>query len=64
MENLQSKRIYFDAEDRPPPSYWRGDMQMDSDDSFGMLPESGNLPSPKQIKTKMDPEGEFILLLL
>ncbi|VDM91703.1 unnamed protein product [Litomosoides sigmodontis] len=58
MENLQSKRIYFDAEDRPPPSYWYGGMQMDSssDDNFGVSHENGNLPSPKQIKTKMNPE--------
>ncbi|EFO15614.1 hypothetical protein LOAG_12895 [Loa loa] len=56
MENLQSKRIYFDAEDRPPPSYWHGETQMQptNDDNFRMTHENGNLSS--QIKTKIDPE--------
>ncbi|VDM94223.1 unnamed protein product, partial [Onchocerca ochengi] len=58
MENLQSKRIYFDAEDRPPPSYWHGDMQMhiSNDNNFRIPHENGNLSSSKQIKTAIDPE--------
>lgn len=63
MENLQSKRIYFDAEDRPPPSYWHGEIQMQqptNDDNFKISYENGNFLSSKQIKTKIDPEGEFI----
>uniref|UniRef100_A0A915PLV5 Uncharacterized protein n=1 Tax=Setaria digitata TaxID=48799 RepID=A0A915PLV5_9BILA len=58
MENLQSKRIYFDAEDRPPPSYWHGEMNMESsnDKNLTIPNENGNLPSSKQIKTKIDPK--------
>uniref|UniRef100_A0A0R3RLL4 Protein muscleblind n=1 Tax=Elaeophora elaphi TaxID=1147741 RepID=A0A0R3RLL4_9BILA len=58
MENLQSKRIYFDAEDRPPPSYWHGEtlMQPSNDDNFNMSHENENFSSSKQIKTKIDPE--------
>ncbi|KAK6111502.1 hypothetical protein QQG55_43900 [Brugia pahangi] len=61
MENLQSKRIYFDAEDRPPPSYWHGETQIQpsDDDNFKISHENENffpLSSSKQIKTKIDPK--------
>ncbi|VDO28594.1 unnamed protein product [Brugia timori] len=61
MENLQSKRIYFDAEDRPPPSYWHGETQIhpSDDDNFKISHENENffpLSSSKEIKTKIDPK--------
>ncbi|EJW73500.1 hypothetical protein WUBG_15594, partial [Wuchereria bancrofti] len=61
MENLQSKRIYFDAEDRPPPSYWHSETQMQpsDDNNLKISHENENfssLSSSKQIKTKIDPK--------
>ncbi|VDM95342.1 unnamed protein product [Thelazia callipaeda] len=52
MENLQSKRIYFDVEDRPPPAYWSTETQSPISDTRNNENES----SKQQIKTKIDPK--------
>lgn len=61
MENLQCKRIYFDAEDRPPPSYWLSKAQELNDESLRISQDNGNSFSSTQIRTTIKPEGQFII---